>query len=250
MKFNTNRSLINYTFNETAEMNLICFANAGAGPTVFRQWNEAFNGVVNVWGASYPGRDTLSQLEPVHSLEALISIYAEELSFFSNKPFLLYGHSFGALVAYSLAVKLQDSGVCTVALCVGARRPPFMNARGALDFGSDQRLLDQLKKLKGIPDVLLENEELLEYYLPHIKHDLLLNESCIGNPVEKLVNPIFGFYSSSDLLVLPSEVEGWSVYTEEYFEPISVTGGHFFIKDKNNAFFREMMKIIDKSMSY
>jgi len=252
MKFNTNKSLTNYKPNNISKVNLICFASAGSGPSVFRQWSAKFEGRADVWAASYPGRDTLSASSPASTIDELVSYYVKDLSVFPSGGFILYGHSFGALVAYEVALKLQGLGRVPAAVCIGARRAPNMKAR-SLDLGrglksgsiSDKDLVEDLTKAGGMPEVLLQNSELLEYYLPHIRNDLILNESANREQVKKVLSPIFGFYSASDLIVLPEEVSGWGSYTDELFVPISVSGGHFFLKDQNRKFFDELTKILD-----
>lgn len=256
MKFNTNKSLTNYKPNNSHKINLICFASAGSGPSVFRQWGSKFEGRTEVWAAAYPGRDTLSVNDPASTIDELVSYYVKDLSVFPSGDFILYGHSFGALVAYEVALKLQSLGRVPAALCVGARRAPDMKAR-SLDLGlrlkngsiTDKELVDDLTKAGGMPEVLLQNSELLEYYLPHIRNDLILNESATETQVEKILSPIFGFYSASDLIVLPEEVHGWGSFTDELFEPISVPGGHFFLKDQNKKFFDGLSRIVEITTS-
>ncbi len=251
MKFNTNKSLINYALKSTeesrSEVSLICFANAGAGATVFRSWSKEFGDDIDVWGAAYPGRDTLLQKPAATTVDELVAYYLADISMFPDEGYVLYGHSFGALVAYTLALKLQALGRTPIALCIGARRAPCAQAREILDFSSDKKLINELTKLGGIPDALAKDKDMLAYFLPHIRNDLFLNETHAGKQVAKLDCPIFGFYSPADQLVLPEEVRGWSAYTNAEYAAISLEGGHFFINGSASVFFRELRNIIIKT---
>lgn len=248
MDFNTNKSLVNYQRKVGAKINLVCFANAGSGVPLFRQWHTFFDDTVDVWGASYPGRDTLSNEDPVSSMKELIPYYIEDLSLYRDREFVLYGHSFGALVVFMLAVELQRKGIRPAAVCVGARRAPSMQTREKIAFDNDKKLVEQLKKFGGIPDLLLEDSDLLMYFLPHIRHDLFLNEQSIEYAYEKVQAPVFSFSSPSDFLVLPREIRAWGDHTDELFESISLSGGHFFINENKRVFFDHMRKIIDKTV--
>jgi len=249
MKFNTNKSMVNYQHNDGAKIRLICFANAGGGPSMFRQWQGFLNDDVDVWAAAYPGRDTLSGESFSKTVSSLISYYTSDLSLFSGAKIIFYGHSFGAFVAYMLAIKLKDLGCSIDVLCVGARRAPMMPPREKMKFYSDKKLIDQLASFGGIPDILLEDDDMLNYFLPHIRNDLELNEESVSLPNVKLDVPIFAFSSPTDLLVLPKEIRAWGECTRETFENISLSGGHFFIKNNERVFFDRMRNILDKTMS-
>lgn len=252
MKFNTNKSLMNYALKPTeescADVNLLCFANAGAGATMCRTWSDALGDDVDVWGAAYPGRDTLLQAPPANNLDELVAYYMADMSLFPDDGYILYGHSFGALVAYTLALKLQALGRSPMALCVGARRAPSMPAGEPLDVSSDEKLLAALKKLGGIPEALAKDSDMLAYFLPHIRHDLFLNETYVGRPVVAVDCPIYGFYSPSDRLVSEAEVKGWRRYSSVGFESVSLNGGHFFIQEASDTFFRELKNTIVKTV--
>jgi len=248
MKFNTNKSMVNYQSNDKAETRLICFSNAGGSPSMFRQWHTFLGSDVEVWGAAYPGRDTLTG-EPISSkISTMITYYINELSLFDDAKIIFYGHSFGALVAYVLAIKLRDLGCPIDMLCVGARRSPMMSAREKMDFSSDKKLIDQLVTFGGVPDVLLNDEDMLNYFLPHIRNDLELNEEAITLSNPKLDVPIVAFSSPSDILVLPKEIRAWGDCTHGPFESISLSGGHFFIKNNESVFFDRLNKTLGKSM--
>jgi len=249
MKFNTNKSMVNYQHNDGAKARVFCFSNAGGGPSMFRQWHTFLENDVEVWAAAYPGRDTLSGEPFAKKISSLVSYYISDLSLFSGGKVIFYGHSFGALVAYKLAIKLRDIGCSVDVLCVGARRSPTMLSREKMDVSSDKKLVDQLTMFGGIPDILLDDKDMLNYFLPHIRNDLVLNEEVISLPNMKLDIPIFAFSSPADSLVLPKEIRAWGDCTHSSFENISLSGGHFFIKNNERVFFNQMNKIIEKSIA-
>jgi len=248
MKFNTNKSMVNYQSNDKARTRLICFSNAGGSPSMFRQWHASIGSDVEVWGAVYPGRDTLIGEPLSKSISTIISYYINDLSFFDNVKVIFYGHSFGALVAYMLAIKLRDLGRSIDILCVGARRSPTTYPREKIDFSSDKKLIEQLATFGGVPDILLQDEDMLNYFLPHIRNDLELNETTITLPDMKLDMPIFAFSSPDDILVLPKEIKAWQDCTDTFFENISLSGGHFFIKNNKSVFFDQINRIVEKSI--
>lgn len=59
----------------------------------------------------------------------------------------------------------------------------------------------------GIPSELLKNKEVLDFFLPIIKHDFRILESYHYEPATKLDIPIDVFYGSSE--AEESEMAGW-----------------------------------------
>ncbi|CAN0258598.1 unnamed protein product [Discosporangium mesarthrocarpum] len=95
-----------------------------------------------------------------------------------DKPFALFGHSMGALVAFELALKLRaDGGKRTPShLIVSGCRPPHLRGASVAtvpvvsQLPRDQ-LIEHLVLLGGIAGELRDHEELLDFFLPTIRAD-------------------------------------------------------------------------------
>ncbi|MER6926177.1 alpha/beta fold hydrolase, partial [Streptomyces spiralis] len=89
---------------------LYCFAHAGAGVSGFAHWPAATGpGVVTV-PVPLPGRGARRREPRATSrealLDALLGPLAEQVA--DGRPYVLYGHSLGGIVAYTLARALVD----------------------------------------------------------------------------------------------------------------------------------------------
>ncbi|MFC7472628.1 thioesterase II family protein [Actinomadura keratinilytica] len=87
---------------------LHCFAHAGAGVSVFRPWADRLGRGVTPLAHPLPGRDRRRGQPRVTTHGALL---ADLLDGFRapDGPYVLYGHSLGALVAYTLARALHEA---------------------------------------------------------------------------------------------------------------------------------------------
>src|SRR5215213_9001369 len=93
-----------------ASVRLFCFPYAGGGASVFRGWAEGLPEAVEVCPVQLPGRETRF-LEPAYTrLPALVEALAESLTPHLDRPFVFFGHSLGALVAFELARRLRRDG--------------------------------------------------------------------------------------------------------------------------------------------
>src|SRR5262245_25071207 len=90
-----------------AAIRLFCFPYAGGGASVFRGWANGLPGSVEVCPVQIPGRETRFREPAFTRLPLLIEAVAESLGPHLDRPFALFGHSLGALVAFELARHLQ-----------------------------------------------------------------------------------------------------------------------------------------------
>src|SRR3954465_2576403 len=65
---------------------------------------------VEVLAVQYPGRQDRLGERPISDLHALADCVAEELEPWTDLPYTLFGHSFGATVGYEVALRLGRSG--------------------------------------------------------------------------------------------------------------------------------------------
>src|SRR3954452_18726567 len=78
-------------------MGLFCFAYAGGGASVFRDWIGALGGSVEVCPVQLPGREGRFREPAFTRLAPLVDSLVESLGPHLDRPFALFGHSLGAL---------------------------------------------------------------------------------------------------------------------------------------------------------
>src|SRR5437764_15252250 len=104
-----------------AAIRLFCFPYAGGGGSLFRAWSREAPQSVDVCAIQLPGRETRFA-EPAFTDVALLveRLYSTMLPLL-NIPFVFFGYSMGALIAFELARTLQgQSGLGLKHLFVAA----------------------------------------------------------------------------------------------------------------------------------
>ncbi|WP_433655075.1 thioesterase II family protein [Nocardia sp. CA-128927] len=107
-----------------ASIRLLCFPAAGGYGAPYRAWRTMLPPEVDVHPMDLP--------EGCADVDSLLAALDSSVVALADRPTVLFGHSFGGLVAYELAQRLRD-GLPLVRLAVSASAPPHLAAvaRGA-----------------------------------------------------------------------------------------------------------------------
>lgn len=247
MLFGKNKSLVCFSPNPRASVRLFCFPCAGGGASMYRRWSALLPDV-DVWAVNYPGRETLHGQPFASSLDAVLAPVLDHQELFAEKPFLVYGHSFGSLVAFAAAVRLQALGCQTRGVLGSARRAPHLPATQVVSDLSDDRFLAELDRFGGLPEAIRKDPEMLAFYLPIIRADLQLNDVSLLPETERVDAPIYLFSGSYDQVATQAELLAWKNSSRDRFEHREFKGGHFFLQDSAEEFTACIGRVISTIM--
>lgn len=200
---------------------LVCFPPAGKGGSVFRTWQPAAPEAIEVLAVQLPGRETRMQAPPIDDVDRLADKICEALVPFLRHPLALFGHCYGAVVAFEVARRLPEDFVAM--LCVSSCRAPHMLSPAGWSAGRPS-FVDKVEivrdaygdKVADLP------AELLEELMPGLLADLVaLGRYRCEEPVE-LACPIHLFVWEQDLTVSRDEVQAWQHYTTARFTTSTV----------------------------
>jgi surfactin synthase thioesterase subunit len=216
---------------------LHCFAHAGAGITAFHGWPAGLGAGVRAVPHLLPGRDSRRREPRATSREALL---ADLMDHFRDQtaPYVLYGHSLGALVAYTLTRALHEAGLPGPALlAVGACPPPDAASELADACGeSDDRLLRRLDAMGAVPEGVVPGDFWYRSVMPVLRDDLILADRLRhaartpprGGP---LTVPVLAVAGADDPLVRPDQPALWRHWTAGPLVTRTLPGDHFFVRD-------------------
>ncbi|MGE7437918.1 thioesterase II family protein [Kitasatospora sp. NPDC001175] len=210
-------------------MNLYCIPYAGCSARVYDSWQQHLPDHVTVVPLELPGRGSRCVEEPIDELAALLADLYQQLD--PGSPYALFGHSYGAVIAFELAKLLRAKGdpEPSALLLSASRAPRLLGADADTHRLSDAELTERLAELGGTPQELLENEELMEIYLPVIRADYrILGEYGTGTP-GRVGCPVVAFYGDADDEADLASVEEWAHYTDGSFGVRKIHGDHFFL---------------------
>jgi medium-chain acyl-[acyl-carrier-protein] hydrolase len=229
--------------SESAPLRLFCFPFAGGGTLLYRSWMEALKPHAAICPACLPGRESRLNEPAIGRMEALLEALAREIEPHLSTPFAFYGHSMGAIIAFELARLLQRNGrPLPRALYVsGARAPQFRLGHQPPPEPSDSELMEQLRKLEGMPREVLENPALLGVAMPALRADTRLYRNYVYQPGRPLQMPVYAYGGTTDPNVQRRHIEAWKEQTAGQFTSREFAGGHFFIQSAQKDFLESLI---------
>jgi external thioesterase TEII len=149
----------------------------------------------------------------------------------NDKPYIIFGHSLGAHLGLRVTKKMEELGDYPKQLIVAGNAGPGTGDedkyRSTMD---DDVLKEELLGLGGIPNEILENEELFSFFSRILRSDFKIVEECEPLGTEFKVNtPIVAVMGDKE--ETSEEIENWKKFTSGTFKPYLLSGNHFFIRD-------------------
>jgi medium-chain acyl-[acyl-carrier-protein] hydrolase len=216
--------------DSAAGMQLFCFPYAGGGASVFRDWQAELGPAIQVVPVQLPGREMRVRERPLTSVPVLAATLASEIAPAIRGPFAFFGYSFGCLLAFETARLLRSRGLTPEHLVVAALAAPQLTRRGRrIHDLPPKEFEDEIRKLKGTPEPVLRNPELMELVLPKIRADFAAYETYEYQRQAALACPISVMGGASDGSATPAELEAWGEHSSGGFRVRIFPGDHFFI---------------------
>lgn len=157
----------------------------------------------------------------------------------TEAPYAFFGHSLGAHVGFELARELRTRNMpLPRGLVVSATKAPHMpSRRKALHDLPTPELIQELRRYGGTPEAVLQNQELMDLFLPPLRADLQIFETMQYEPGAPFDFPIAAFGGTSDHRSDPDEIEAWKEQTTGRFSVQLFDGGHFYWVEQSKAVF-------------
>lgn len=216
---------------DTVASRLFCFSHAGGGSALYGPWRAAFGAGLEVCPVLLPGREARMSEPPYRRMEDLIDPLVQALGPDMDRPFSLFGHSMGSIVAFELARRVTALGYPLQSLLVSGRRAPHLRSpRPAVHTLDEAGFIDAIAALGGTPDEVLRDHALFRTFLPSLRADFELNERylpLIGHP---LGCQLLAFSGDCDPQVTESELLAWREVTAGDFAHHMLPGNHFYLQ--------------------
>ncbi|MEV5514626.1 thioesterase domain-containing protein [Streptomyces flaveolus] len=220
----------------TRPVRLYCFAHAGAGTSSFEGWAGRAGPDVEVVPLPLPGRGGRAKEPAITGREALL---ADLMGHFTAaappEPFALYGHSLGAMVAYTVTRALHEAGLPgPVLLAVGACPPPTVPSPLSDAWAAPEaELVGLLTEMGAVPDRAAPGGFWYRTVLPVLRDDLALGHRLRVAAREPAPGglpdvPLLAVSGDRDRLGRPGDMAGWREWTTGPVTLHTVPGDHYF----------------------
>jgi surfactin synthase thioesterase subunit len=210
---------------------LLCLPHAGGSAVKYHAWRSGLADVARVRPVDLPGHGSRRSEPLVEEIGALARTLTGELAPGIDGPYALFGHSFGAVVAFELAHRLSAAVGPPAALIVSGRNsprtphvlPPLYNA-------PPKELLSGLRELEGDLPAVEDSPELLDLFLPPLRADLRMTETYRRPAaLPTLSCPVHVFAGDLDPVVDGPGLAAWAAETTGPCRVATVRGGHMML---------------------
>ncbi|MFP4165216.1 MAG: thioesterase II family protein [Chitinispirillaceae bacterium] len=165
------------------------------------------------------------------------------MSVFTDKPVVLYGHSMGSKIAFELAHILSRRGVELLRVVVSGGAAPDLESRSPTLYKlEDEAFVEEFRRLKGTPEEVLNNQDLMRLIIPFVRADYTLNDTYNFTEGEPLDCPITALGGTDDPDVNEMEIRGWERHTKSQFTYSMYSGDHFFIFEHKKEVVNEIRR--------
>ncbi len=218
------------TAPSTRRLHLVCVPHAGGTATHYAGWSRWLPADVRPVPVDLPGSGTRRREQPIARWSDLVADLVDRIADAVAGPYVLFGHSLGALVAYELARCLHARGNPPVLLLVAAwNGPAAAPSHRPLHALPDPQLMRALDRLGGTPTAVLREPGLMRAYLPRLRTELRLAETHVRAPGPPLGCPIAAFVGRRDRITDVTGAVAWHQETTGLFDLTVVDGQHFFL---------------------
>jgi len=164
------------------------------------------------------------------SVDAIVDHVAALMAELRPAPTLLFGHSFGALLAHEIARRLEAEGAPPFCLIASARRAPHLPmTHPPLHALSDADFLAAMNRYCGTPWEILRDAELMEFTLPALRADFKALETFTYRMSEPLDVPTLVLRGRRDKTMSVDAALAWSEVVKHDIHVHEVDAGHFFV---------------------
>jgi surfactin synthase thioesterase subunit len=228
-----------------APITLYCLPCAGASATMYLRWRRLLPEWIRIEPLELPGRGVRLGEDVLRDYASLVSCLVR--AFVPHAPYAFFGHSMGALLAYGMTQEILRAGrPGPISLLLSASASPTRQdgARYA-NRGDRASLVEDLRRQGGTSAAVFDSDELLDMTVDLLAADYAVCASFVHAPRDPLTMPIHVFGGRNDEIraqrILTWAEAGVAAFTADWFE-----GGHFFLRQQEEAFLKMLVRRLDE----
>jgi surfactin synthase thioesterase subunit len=221
---------------------LVCCPHAGGSARHFNGWQDAAGADADVLAVTLPGRGTRIRDPLLEDMGAIGRALADDLEPLLDRPYALFGHSMGGLVAYETARRIESRGLRPpTVLGISATPAPPSAPASAATRQSDAELLDRLRAFEATPEAAFASSSAINALLPAIRADFAACDAyapAYGSPLEV---PVVAWAGSRDAVAPPPRVAEWRACVSGGWRLTELPEGHFYLDRHRESIVRGLL---------
>jgi surfactin synthase thioesterase subunit len=229
-------------------LRLVCVPHAGAGASAYRDWTQWLPSDVELCAVQLPGREDRRKEAPLGSMAEAAELIVAGLGTLDARPTVLFGHSFGALLAFEALRRLEaNNAQLPLLFCAsGAREPHRVPQDEWLHQLADGPLLKAIDRHGGVPDAIRDAPDFFAAFAPILRSDFFLSENYTPDPEGRVSVPMLVTGGRDDTYVPAARMIAWRDFAAGPFTVRTFPGGHFYLDDKTSGFTAAFSDILNR----
>ena len=214
-----------------APFRLICFHSMGVGASLFTNFLLNPPGGYDVLAVQTPGRENRIAEPVAERVDLLADQIVPQLLPLFDRPVVMWGHSYGGIVAWEVIHRLRDAAQSEPVhfVVTGTVAPHLIHLWQKREVMLKAMVADNSPEYLISLSRYVDDPEFLKAIIPLMRRDWLLLKNYRFQEVAPLNCPITAFAARQDDMVYTDEVREWARHTDGGFDLIEVDGDHWFL---------------------
>ncbi len=237
--------LIRGAGNPDAPCRLVCFHSMGVGASLFTKFLLKPPDDYDILAVQTPGRENRMTDQVAETVEELVEQITPLLRPLFDRPLVMWGHSFGGVIAWEVIRRLRDEFDLEPNHFVlsGTAAPHLMHRWQHREVLLKALVTDNTPEYIVSVSRFVDNPDFIKAILPGMRRDFPLLKNYRFQPCSPLSCPITALAARQDDFVYTDEIREWAEYTDGEFKLIAVDGDHWFLdrnRERITAVFRDL----------
>lgn len=229
-------------------MILFCLPYAGGSASIYNKWEKYLEPFIQLHPIELRGRGRRFYEKCYDNLESNVSdiINSMKLVLHNNTDYAILGHSMGSLLAYELYYKILSLNLPLpkhIFFC-GYKAPHISPNEECISKLSDKEFLKKINEYGGTPQEILDNNEILEIFLPILRNDFKSIDTYKYAERNVKIDCDISILTGSNDNIQSNELIEWQYHTNKSCTFYTVKGNHFFI----NSNYTKVISIVNKTL--
>lgn len=229
------------------EINLLYFPYAGGSANVCKKWEPYLSENINLVPIELPGRGNRFGETCYDNFEFVVDDVFEKVKEYISSPYALIGHSMGATFIFEIYYRIENEHLTRpLHLFFSGSKPPYTRSQTEKIYNLPQeQFWEKIISLGGTPQEVIENDELLEIFLPVLRADFKILDNYKFVPKPLKIKTDFSVLYGEDDIPLKKILE-WKAHAGASVDIFRFAGGHFFIDGNIEKFTQVINKVLNK----
>ena len=233
-----------------ARARLFLFHHSGASAAAYASWAGYLTSDISAQAVQLPGRQERSSEPPYTQLEPLVGALADVIGpDLDERPYALFGHSMGALLAFRTAVALSVRGWPPPGLLAVSGWAPdgFTPIEPLLEDEHTPPTQLALVAMRGLGDALPPEIEADPDALSAVSRAMVADARvCAGYRDDGAGVPcaIAAYAGRDDPLLEPGAMRSWAARTPRYLGCRTFPGRHYYLREHAASVAAELAQLV------